>query len=386
MKNFTICILSSFVLASCTTIGEAYVDTVDTVFATAFGGSPTKAKFENLTARGDTTKFHKLLDKIPADTYYHSEAIDPGLFDPIHYLTPLHMAVRANNLAVVEALIERGDSVNINARFDSEKHSTNLSPLMSAVTFGNVKITEALLKAGADVNAVDRNRSVEDFIKPEKNGVVIANALNRAGLKISSKKVAELKAYRPPTPKSNDSGFQWGKALALGVGAIAGGGLDLDTDTQASVISGIVLDSMKDTSGTSNLDRAVSDALKPVAAPSLSTVSNTSNEVGLAKGAETSETSSDIVQSDTNSGNKISTPTGSSNKCGISSYSLAEEQAEKDRLGAIMESKLVNVPAYDYKTRNQLWRDWESGMSAWRKARHEACGIDTNRTSRVTIE
>ena len=56
--------------------------------------------------------------------------------------------------------------------------------------------------------------------------------------------------------------FQWGKALALGVGAVAGGGLSLESDTQASVIAGIVLDSKADTSGTSNLNNAVETSLE----------------------------------------------------------------------------------------------------------------------------
>ena len=56
--------------------------------------------------------------------------------------------------------------------------------------------------------------------------------------------------------------FQWGKALALGVGAAAGGGLSLDSATQASVISGIVLDSQANTSGTSNLNTAVQTSLE----------------------------------------------------------------------------------------------------------------------------
>ena len=58
------------------------------------------------------------------------------------------------------------------------------------------------------------------------------------------------------------SGFQWGKALALGAGAVAGGGLSLDSDTQASVIAGIVLDSQANTSGTSNLNDAVQTSLE----------------------------------------------------------------------------------------------------------------------------
>ena len=105
---------------------------------------------------------------------------------------------------------------------------------------------------------------------------------------------------------------------------------------------------------------------------------NPSDTVGQAQTVGSATTSS-IANPTPNSSN-------AERKCGVSSFTLAEEQAEKDRLGAIMQSKLVNVPAYDYKTRNQAWRDWGAALDDWRKARHEACGIDTSRTSRVTIE
>ena len=57
--------------------------------------------------------------------------------------------------------------------------------------------------------------------------------------------------------------FNWGKALALGVGSVAGGGLKLDSAAQGSVLSGIVLDSMGDTEGVSNFEQAVKNAIPP---------------------------------------------------------------------------------------------------------------------------
>ena len=188
--------------------------------------------------------------------------------------------------------------------------------------------------------------------------------------------------------KHKQEGFDWGKALALGAGAVAGGGLSLDSETQAGVIAGIVLDSQADTSGTSNLDNAVQSSLETNARRAASNSGVEQDKTQNSTSFEVEPTPKQSVGTTTQTPNAVSTSNsaGNSRKCGNSSYSLAEEQAEKDRLGAIMESKLVNVPAYDYKTRNQLWRDWETGMSAWRKARHEACGINTGRSSRVTIE
>lgn len=187
---------------------------------------------------------------------------------------------------------------------------------------------------------------------------------------------------------SKGGGFQWGKALALGAGAVAGGGLKLDTDTQAGVIAGIILDSQAGTSGTSNLDNAVQSSLETnarrAAANSVSEQDITQNSTSL----EAEPTTKQSVGSSTKTPNAVSTPnaSGNSRKCGIFHYSAAEEQAEKNRLGAILQSKLATIPSYDYETRNQAWRDFEGAMADWRKARHEACGIDTSRTSRVTRE
>jgi len=184
------------------------------------------------------------------------------------------------------------------------------------------------------------------------------------------------------------SSFNWGKALALGAGAVAGGGLSLDSDTQASVIAGIVLDSQANTSGTSNLNTAVQTSLENNAQRA---AANSVIEQDIAQNPklvdEAPKTKPSIAStSGTSNPNPTSNTPISASKCGVSSYTLAEEQAEKNRLGAIRQSILDSVPAYDYKTRNQAYRDWERGMSEWRKARHEACGIKVGGSTRVTIE
>lgn len=183
-------------------------------------------------------------------------------------------------------------------------------------------------------------------------------------------------------------GFQWGKALALGVGAVAGGGLSLDSATQASVISGIVLDSQADTTGTTSFNNAVQASIETNAKRAAANSEIEQDTAQNSTSVEEEPVAQPSAVSTSSPLNPNSTPNNSipASKCGVSSYTLAEEQAEKDRLGAIMQSKLVNVPAYDYKTRNQAWRDWGAALDDWRKARHEACGIDTSRTSRVTIE
>lgn len=197
---------------------------------------------------------------------------------------------------------------------------------------------------------------------------------------------------------SSAGGFQWGKALALGVGAVAGGGLSLGSEDQASVIAGIMLDSQANTSGVSNLDNAVQSSLETnaqlAAASALSEQDLTQNSASSEADpqnltfVEPDPTAQQSVSSTSQTSNSVPTSNAPENsrKCGLFSFTDAEEQAEKDRLGAILQSKLAATPSYDYKTRNQAWRDFESDMAAWRKAKHQACGIDYDRSSSVTIE
>src|SRR5688500_2843902 len=60
--------------------------------------------------------------------------------------TPLHAAVRDNNLREVEALLKKGASVRATNRY-------NVPVLYHAALNGNAAITERLLNAGADPNA-----------------------------------------------------------------------------------------------------------------------------------------------------------------------------------------------------------------------------------------
>jgi len=214
------------------------------------------------------------------------------------------------------------------------------------------------------------------------------SVLKNHGAKINQTVLNIQNEQRVLGQRDKKEGFNWGKALALGAGAVAGGGLSLDSDTQAGVIAGIVLDSQANTSGTSNLNTAVQTSLENNAQRA---AANSVIEQDIAQNPElvdeAPKTKPSIAStSGTSNPNPTSNTPISASKCGVSSYTLAEEQAEKNRLGAIRQSILDSVPAYDYKTRNQAYRDWERGMSEWRKARHEACGINTGRSTRVTIE
>jgi len=380
-QNLVTIIVASTSLTACSTVTDAYVDTIDKAFAVATfksGESQDVGKLKKYILREDTKKYVKVIDSVPLD-----EPLYWNYDGDIKY-TALQYAVKWENEVIAQALIDRGANIDITPM------GSSVTPLFQAAFSGNARLVEILLKAGANSNIEANNgKTAMDIIRPEHNGVAVAKAFLDAGVTVPEIKIAELKNYSPPKQKKKkSSGFQWGKALALGVGAVAGGGLKLDSETQASVIAGIVLDSQANTSGTSNLNTAVQTSLENNAQRAAANSEIEQDTAQNSTSVEEEPVAQPSAVSTSSPSNPNSTPNNSiaASKCGVSSYTLAEEQAEKDRLGAIMQSKLVNVPAYDYKTRNQAWRDWGAALDDWRKARHEACGIDTSRTSRVTIE
>lgn len=67
----------------------------------------------------------------------------------------------------------------------------------------------------------------------------------------------QAQAAQQRAAQSQNSGFQWGKLAALGVGAMAGGLTKLPSDMQAQVITGLVSDSMPGQTGIANTQAAV---------------------------------------------------------------------------------------------------------------------------------
>ena len=382
-QNLVTIIVASTSLTACSTVTDAYVDTIDKAFAVATfksGESQDVGKLKKYILREDTKKYVKVIDSVPLD-----EPLYWNYDGDIKY-TALQYAVKWENEVIAQALIDRGANIDITPM------GSSVTPLFQAAFSGNARLVEILLKAGANSNIEANNgKTAMDIIRPEHNGVAVAKAFLDAGVTVPEIKIAELKNYSPPKQKKKkSSGFQWGKALALGVGAVAGGGLKLDTDTQASVLSGIVLDSMKDTSGTSNLNNAVETSLennarRAAASTSLPSSSN-SETTNAANPTPENNNSSDTVGNTQAAGSatspSIAKPTpnslSTSNKCAPGNYySLAEEQAEKDRIGAIMQNRLLNVPSSDYKARNQAIRDFQDLLEDWRNSKLEACGINT---------
>jgi len=89
---------------------------------------------------------------------------------------------------------------------------------------------------------------------------------------------------------NGSSGFNWGKALALGAGSLIGGGGSLNADQQAAVLGGIIADSMEGVDGVSNMENSIdsvvtaeqrkmagTNALSSISAPSQNEYSSDSS-------------------------------------------------------------------------------------------------------------
>jgi ankyrin repeat protein len=118
-------------------------------------------------------------------------------------VTPLHQAVRARNLSVVEVLLARGADPNARDRL---RGSTPLRRAVSgtgaSLTAGTsslmVPLTRLLLEHGADPNARDK-RGVPVYASARAPDVVAVLAAHRAARR-SAKKATETR--RPPKRKS----------------------------------------------------------------------------------------------------------------------------------------------------------------------------------------
>jgi len=144
------------------------------------------------------------------------------------------------------------------------------------------------------------------------------------------------------------------------------------------------------TSLENNAQRAAASTSLPISSNSQTATATNPTE----QNSNSSDTAGNTQAAGSATSPSIAKPTpnspGASNKCAPGTYyTLAEERAERVRLTAIMQSRLVNVPITDYKTRNQARDDLYYSLEDWRDSKLEACGINTDnlgRSTRVTIE
>jgi hypothetical protein len=83
-------------------------------------------------------------------------------------------------------------------------------------------------------------------------------AAQAAAQRAAAQRAAQLEAQRRAEEQAeSENGFQWGKLAALTTGALIGGVSHLDAETQASLLSGAVQDSMGGVDGMSNTSSAI---------------------------------------------------------------------------------------------------------------------------------
>lgn len=97
---------------------------------------------------------------------------NPNICDD-NYMTPLHLSVVIGNVQALKLLMKYGADINAVGEFEQ-------TPLHLAVIYGNLKVTKLLIKHGADILLVDeKNLSVLDYAKDEKNNVIINYLKNK---------------------------------------------------------------------------------------------------------------------------------------------------------------------------------------------------------------
>ncbi len=95
-------------------------------------------------------------------------------------ITPLMIALRANNIDAMRILLEKGADVDAidDARW---------TPLMHAAFFGRVEIAEMLIKKGADVNARDNDWKTPLMKASAMGRVKVAEILIKNGARLDEK-------------------------------------------------------------------------------------------------------------------------------------------------------------------------------------------------------
>ncbi|MDD2701351.1 MAG: hypothetical protein PHH36_08950 [Sideroxydans sp.] len=82
----------------------------------------------------------------------------------------------------------------------------------------------------------------------------------------TARKELEAKQYAERVTGNGDDAFQWGKLVALAMGAAAGGMGHLDSATQVQLAGGMVADSMPGQQGISNTQSALNQRLEALKA------------------------------------------------------------------------------------------------------------------------
>lgn len=197
--------------------------------------------------------------KYSADIEYHTK----------NGPTPLQQAASNKDLYFVKALLAAGAKPNV--RGAEKKTALHLAyPKPEEELSSNIKkIINLLVSHGADQSIIDDSRKTaeqsyllarEAYLEEQR---ILAYNKKMREIKEEQERLAQeerARRHREAKAEERKNGFNWGKAMAMTAGFIAGNGLKLDAEAQADTISGIIRDSQAGVSGISNTTGALNNS------------------------------------------------------------------------------------------------------------------------------
>ncbi len=183
--------------------------------------------------------------------------------------TPLHMAAYHGNLELVKLMLKSGAKTNV--KTSEGKSALHYAyPTASQKLSNSVRqIVELLILHGEDPSLTDNTGMTaenayvtkREFYLEEKRRLVHEKHLREIKAEREREIAAVEKQARLDEKRERESnGFNWGKALAMTAGFVAGNGLALDAEAQIETITGIIRDSQAGVQGISNTTGALNDA------------------------------------------------------------------------------------------------------------------------------
>ena len=183
--------------------------------------------------------------------------------------TPLQLAAANNDLFFVKALLKAGAKTNVIGPDNKTALHYAYPKPEHGLSADMQEIIGLLKQHGANTSIKDNtgktaeqsyNVAREAYLEEQR---ILAHNKRMRELKAERERQAreeQARQQRAAEAKRNKGGFNWGKAMAMGAGFLAGGGLHLDAGAQAETIMGIVQDSQEGVEGMSNSTSALNNA------------------------------------------------------------------------------------------------------------------------------
>ncbi|MCV2367235.1 hypothetical protein [Roseateles oligotrophus] len=258
---FTVTLASqTFVAGETVAVGTALTAAAPFLVAAGAGvaiGVAAERSYEWARAKnlGGSQSMRDLFNRLQADTRYSQEPapVAPNpLYPPSARPKPasrglLDMADKLDRLDQQDMSIalERADQCTRKRDFDCS--NAQLAKAAKLVT-GN---DDKLALASSQQNMADeKSRMAEEARRAAAEAQALALAREQEQARLAQ---AEQR-------REAEGGFQWGKALALGGGALLGGVGKLGGEMQAKILTGIVKDSLEGQSGVSNFQASINSS------------------------------------------------------------------------------------------------------------------------------